>query len=139
MKNYYKLKDEIAELKLYVEANTNFEMVIRTTEYPMTITFREKNVQIDMLSENVSKDAPTLCFVFDHEMRIVASENLKIDETVFNKLKNKSKAISSLYLHAFREEVAKVFVPIFETSFGSQVCLYNKQQFDKSMNFNTIG
>lgn len=135
MKNYYKLKDEITELQLYVRANTSFEMVICTTEYPMTITFREK--QIDMFEENESKNAPTLCFVFDHEMRIVASENLKIDETVFNKLKSKSKAINSLYLHAFREEVAKVFEPTWETTFGSQVCLYNKSLFERLMNFNT--
>ncbi len=132
MNSRRKLKDKIEELQNYVYENTRLTTAIRSSKYPLSIEFSEN--QIDMFSEDVSSTSPSLCFVFDDEMRIVTTENFKISEAVFTKLKNLSKEINRLYLHAFREEIEKVINPIWNTEDGRQVAVYNKNLFDRLMN-----
>lgn len=128
-----KLRAKIRELRNYVEENTRFNVEIKTSNYPVTISFYED--QVGMLSESVSDTAPSLCFIFDDEMRIVTAENIEISETTFNKLKNLSKEVNRLYLHSFREEVDKVIDPMWDVSDGiSQVVIYRKRRFDSIMN-----
>ncbi len=126
-----KLKKQIQDLQKYVEENTNFGVKIQASTYPVSIEFYES--QIDMFSDDVSEAVPSLCFIFDDEMRIVTAEDFKISETVFNKLKSMSKEINRLYLHSFREEIDKVIKPMWDTSDRSQVALYRKSYFDKLM------
>ncbi len=132
MKTINKLKKKIEELQEYVSETTVFGVKIRTSTYPVQIEFYES--QIDMFTEDIQDTAPTLCFVFDDEMRIITAEDFKISETVFNKLKNMSKEINRLYLHTFREEIDKVIKPMWNTLDGSQVALYRKKSFDELMN-----
>lgn len=133
MQTINKLKKQIQELQNYVAENTFFGVKIQSTNYPVQIEFYEN--QIDMFSEDVQESAPTLCFIFDDEMRIVTAEDFKISETVFNKLKNMSKEINRLYLHSFREEIDKVIKPMWDIADGiSQVALYRKKYFDKMLN-----
>ena len=133
MKTINKLKKQVEALKDYVSENTALGVKIQSTAYPVQIEFYEN--QIDMFSENVTEAAPSLCFVFDDEMRIVTAEDFKISETVFNKLKNMSKEINRLYLHAFREEIDKVIAPMWDAANGNiQVAIYHKKRFDEVMN-----
>lgn len=132
MNSNRKMKDKIMELQDYVCDNTKLTAVIQSSKYPLVIEFSEN--QIDMFSENISDASPSLSFVFDDEMRIVTTENFKINEAVFTKLKNLSKEINRLYLHAFREEIEKVINPIWDTKDGRQVAVYNKYLFDRLMN-----
>ena len=133
MNTINKLKSKIKELQNYVEENTNFSIEIQSSQYPVSVSFYEN--QIDMFSEDVSDTAPSLCFVFDDEMRIITAENFKINETVFNKLKNLSKEVNRLYLHSFREEIDKVIVPMWDClDSTAQVALYRKKYFDRVMN-----
>ena len=133
MNTISKLKSKIKELRNYVEENTNFNIEIQSSQYPVSVSFYEN--QINMFSEDVSDTAPSLCFVFDDEMRIITAENFKINETVFNKLKNLSKEVNRLYLHSFREEIDKAIVPMWECiNSTAQVALYNKKHFDRIMN-----
>ena len=133
MNTINKLKSKIKELQNYVEENTNFDVEIKSSQYPVSVSCYEN--QIDMFSDDVSDTAPSLCFVFDDEMRIITAENFKINETVFNKLKNLSKEVNRLYLHSFREEIDKVIVPMWECiNSNAQVALYNKKHFDRIMN-----
>lgn len=133
MNTINKLKSKIKELQNYVEENTNFNIEIQSSQYPVSVSFYEN--QIDMFSEDVSDTAPTLCFVFDDEMRIITAENFKINETVFNKLKNLSKEVNRLYLHSFREEIDKVIVPMWDCiDSTAQIALYRKKHFDRVMN-----
>ena len=132
MNSIRKLKDKISELQNYVCENTGLACTIKSCKYPLSIEFREN--QINMFSEEVSRTSPSLCFVFDDEMRIVTAENFKINEAVFNKLKNLSKEINRLYLHAFREEIDKVIDPLWNTADGAQHVRYNKRYFDNIMN-----
>jgi hypothetical protein len=133
MNTINKLKSKIKELQNYVEENTNFNIEIQSSRYPVSVSFYEN--QIDMFSDDVSDTAPSLCFIFDDEMRIITAENFKINETVFNKLKNLSKEVNRLYLHSFREEIDKVIVPMWECiNSTAQVALYNKKHFDRAMN-----
>lgn len=132
MNSKRKLKEKIMELQDYVCENTGLAVAIRSSKYPLSIEFSEN--QIDMFSEDVSNASPSLSFVFDDEMRIVTTENFKINEAAFTKLKNISKEINRLYLHAFREEIEEVIKPIWNTTDGRQVVIYNKYLFDKLMN-----
>lgn len=133
MNTINKLKGKIKELQNYVEDNTCFSIEIRTSEYPVSISFYEN--QLDVFAEDVSEAAPSLCFVFDDEMRIITAENFKINETVFNKLKNLSKEVNRLYLHSFREEIDKVIKPMWDcVDSTAQVALYRKKYFDRIMN-----
>lgn len=132
MNSKRKLKEKIIELQNYVDENTRLTTAIRSSKYPLSIEFSEN--QIDMFTEDVPNASPSLCFVFDDEMRIVTTENFKINEAAFTKLKNLSKEINRLYLHAFREEIEKVINPIWDTEDGRQVAVYNKQFFDRLMN-----
>lgn len=135
MNSKRKLKDKIEELRNYVDENTRLTVTIQSSKYPLSIEFSEN--QIDMFSEDVSSTSPSLCFVFDDEMRIVTTENFKINEAVFTKLKNLSKEINRLYLHAFREEIDKVIVPMWDCiDSTAQVALYRKKYFDRLMNHN---
>ena len=132
MNSIRKLKDKITELQNYVSENTMLDFNIQSSKYPLSIKFFKS--QIDMFSEEESA-SPTLCFVFDDEMRIITTENFKINEAVFNKLKNLSKEINRLYLHAFREEIDKVIQPMWNVAGGvSQVAVYRKKYFDRVMN-----
>ena len=131
MSTINKLKFKIKELRNYVEENTNLEVKINSAEYPVSVTFYEK--QIDMFSEDVSDAPPKLCFIFNDETQIVTAEDFTIGESVFNKLKNLSKAINLLYLHSFREEIEKVIVPLWDTIDGSQIAVYRKREFDRLM------
>jgi hypothetical protein len=134
MKAINKLKEKIEELRNYVNGNTGFSMEIHSSAYPMSIEFR-KGPQIGLLDENVSENSPSLCFVFDDEMRIITTEDFKINEAVFNKLKNLSKEINRLYLHSFREEFDKAIEPIWNCcDEKAQVVFYRKRDFDKIMN-----
>lgn len=133
MNTINKLKNKIKELQNYVEENTNFNVEIQSSQYPMSVSFYEN--QIDLFSEDISDTAPSLCFVFDDEMRIITAENFKINETVFNKLKNLSKEVNRLYLHSFREEIDKMIVPMWDCiNSTAQVALYHKKYFDRVMN-----
>lgn len=132
MNSYRKMKDKIIELQNYVCENSRLTVAIQSSKYPLSIEFSEN--QIDMFSEDISNTSPSLSFVFDDEMRIVTTESFKINETVFTKLKNLSKEINRLYLHAYREEIEKVIEPIWDTTDGRQVAVYNKRLFDKLMN-----
>jgi hypothetical protein len=133
MNTIKKLKSKIKELQNYVDENTNFNLEIQSSQYPVSVSFYEN--QIDLFSEDVSDAAPSLCFVFDDEMRIITAENFKINETVFNKLKNLSKEVNRLYLHSFREEIDKVIVPMWDCiDSTAQVALYRKKYFDRVMN-----
>lgn len=133
MNSIRKLKDKITELQNYVSENTMLDFNIQSSKYPLSITFRKS--QIDMFSEDDSNASPSLCFVFDDEMRIITTENFKINEAAFNKLKNLSKEINRLYLHAFREEIDKVIQPMWNVADGlSQVAMYRKKYFDRVMN-----
>ena len=133
MNTISKLKSKIKELQNYVEENTNFNVEIQSSQYPVSVSFYEN--QINMFLDDVSDTAPSLCFVFDDEMRIITAENFKINETVFNKLKNLSKEVNRLYLHSFREEIDKVIVPMFDCCDSSaQVAMYRKKYFDRVMN-----
>lgn len=137
MNTIKKLKSKIKELQNYVEENTNFNIEIQSSQYPVSVSFYEN--QIDMFSEDVSETAPSLCFVFDDEMRIITAENFKINETVFNKLKNLSKEVNRLYLHSFREEIDKVIVPMWDCiDSTAQVALYRKKFFDRVMNHSNM-
>ena len=113
MNSYRKMKDKIIELQNYVCENSRLTVAIQSSKYPLSIEFSEN--QIDMFS-------------------IVTTESFKINETVFTKLKNLSKEINRLYLHAYREEIEKVIEPIWDTTDGRQVAVYNKRLFDKLMN-----
>lgn len=127
-----KLREKINELQKYVNENTTLDLKIQSSKYPLSIKFRK--TQLEILSEDESA-SPTLCFVFEDEMRIVTTENFKINEAVFNKLKNLSKEINRLYLHAFREETDKVIVPMWNCiNSTAQVALYRKEYFDELMN-----
>lgn len=133
MNSIRKLKEKTSELQNYVAENTMFSVKIQTSKYPVQIEFCEN--QIDMFSDDVSHMSPSLCFVFDDEMRIITTENFKINEAVFNKLKNLSKEINRLYLHAFREEIDKVIVPMWDIAdSGSQMAVYRKKHFDRILN-----
>lgn len=133
MNTINKLKSKIKELQNYVDENTNFNLEIQSSQYPVSVSFYEN--QIGVFSEDVSDTAPSLCFVFDDEMRIITAENFKINETVFNKLKNLSKEVNRLYLHSFREEIDKVIVPMWDClDSTAQVALYRKKYFDRVMN-----
>jgi regulator of replication initiation timing len=133
MNSIRKLKDKIRELQNYVDENTRLALAIQSSKYPLSIEFCEN--QIDMFSEENSSASPSLCFVFDDEMRIITTENFKINEAVFNKLKNLSKEINRLYLHAFREEIDKVIEPMWNVADDvSQVAIYRKKYFDRVMN-----
>ncbi len=133
MNTINKLKSKIKELQNYVEENTNFNLEIQSSQYPVSVSFYEN--QIDMFLEDVSDTAPSLCFVFDDEMRIITAENFKINETVFNKLKNLSKEVNRLYLHSFREEIDKVIILMWGCiDSTAQVALYHKKYFDRVMN-----
>ena len=133
MNTVRKLKSKIEELQSYVEDNTNFNIEIQSNQYPMSVSFYEN--QIGVFSDDVSDAAPSLCFVFDDEMRIITAENFKINETVFNKLKNLSKEVNRLYLHSFREEIDKIIIPMWECiNSTAQVALYKKKHFDRIMN-----
>jgi hypothetical protein len=133
MNSIRKLSDKIRELQNYVDENTRLAITIQSSKYPLSIEFSEN--QIDMFSEDDSSASPSLCFVFDDEMRIVTAENFKINEAVFTKLKNLSKEINRLYLHAFREEIDKVIAPMWDCiDSTAQVALYRKKYFDRVMN-----
>ena len=132
MKTINKLRAKIKELQTYVEGNTYFNIKIKTSEYPLSISFYED--QIDAFSENTSEISPSLTFVFDDKMRIITAENFKIKEKVFDKLKNLSKEVNRLYLHSFREEIDKVIDPLCTVADGAQWVRYNKPYFDKIMN-----
>lgn len=131
MSTINKLKFKIKELRDYTAGNTNLEVKINSAQYPVSVTFYEK--QIDMFSEDVTDAPPKLCFIFNDETQIVTDENFTIGESVFNKLKNLSKAINLLYLHAFREEIEKIVIPLWDTVDGSQMALYRKREFDRLM------
>jgi len=132
MNTIQKLTDKILDLRCYVAENTALEMTINSNTYPLQIEFYD--AKIDIFQEEVAEVAPSLCFVFYDEMRIITAQGFKINETVFNKIKNLSKEINRLYLHAFREENDKVIVPMWETTFGAQVAVYNKRYYDTLMN-----
>ena len=132
MNSNRKMKEKIMELQNYVCENTKLTVAIQSSKYPLTIEFSEN--QIDMFSDEFTNASPSLSFVFDDEMRIVTTENFKINEVAFTKLKNISKEINRLYLHAFREDIEKVIKPIWDTTDGRQVAVYNKRLFDKIMN-----
>lgn len=131
MNTIEKLKAKTKELQNYVEENTNLDVEICSTSYPLLVSFYE--TQIDMFSATATNTAPKLRFVFNDEMCIITAKDFKINETVFNKLKNLSKEINRLYLHTFREEIDYAIEPIWNTVDGSQVALYRKQYFDKKM------
>lgn len=131
MSTIIKLKYKVSELKKYVEENTQFSVEIRSTKYPVSISFYEN--KIDLFSEEITDTVPLLCFVFADEMSITTTEDFKISEAVFNKLKNLSKEINRLYLHSFREEIERTIVPMWDTIDGSQVCFYRKSAFDQLM------
>lgn len=123
------LDDKIIELRTYVNGNTSLDVKIKSNTYPMSIEFYD--MQIDAFEDEVSEGVPTLAFVFCESMRIITAENFKIEEAVFNRLKNLSKEINRLYLHAFRQEIEKVISPLWDVADGSQVCIYRKDYFDK--------
>ena len=133
MKTIKKLKDKVAELKKYIDENTTLKVVIKSDKYPLTIEFYQS--QIDMFTENVPDVPPSLTFEFDDEMRIITVEEFKINETIFNKLKNLSKEINRLYLHTFREEFDKVIEPMWDACDGKvQVAVYDKTRFESVLN-----
>lgn len=133
MKTIKKLKNKVEELRKYIIENTTFEVVIKPDKYPLSIEFYQS--QIDMFSENIPDIPPSLTFVFDDEMRIVTVEEFKINEAIFNKLKNLSKEINRLYLHAFREEFDNVIEPMWDACGGNiQVSIYNKTYFERVLN-----
>lgn len=133
MKTIKKLKNKVGELKKYIAENTAFEVVIKSDKYPLTIEFYQS--QIDMFAENIPDVPPSLTFAFDDEMRIITVEEFKINETIFNKLKNLSKEINRLYLHAFREEFDNVIVPMWDACDGKiQVAIYDKTRFKSVLN-----
>ena len=105
MSTINKLKYKVKELQSYAVGANLCVKNINTAQYPLSVEFYEK--QIDLFSEDVNDTAPTLCLIFDDELRIVTSDNFKTNEAVFNKLKNLSKEINYLYLRAFREEVGE--------------------------------
>lgn len=130
-----KLKSKVRELSNYVSENTNLEVEIQSSQYPMSISFYE--TQIDAFSGDTSDGVPSLCFIFDTEMRIVTTEGFKINEATFNKLKNLSKEVNRLYLHSFREKIDKVIIPMWDCiDSTSQVALYHKKYFDGVMSLN---
>ena len=126
----YMLDDKIIELRKYVNENTELQIEIEAGTYPLVIKFYD--TQINMFEDDEpSETVPFLCFVFWSEMRIVTTEVFKINESVFSRLKNISKEINRLYLHAFRQGIDDVIKPIWDTCDGSQVALYRKTYFDK--------
>lgn len=133
MKTIKKLKTKVEELKKYIAENTTFDVVIKADQYPLTIEFYQS--QTDMFTENTSDIPPSLTFAFDDEMRIITVEEFKINETIFNKLKNLSKEINRLYLHAFREEFDNVIHPMWDACDGTvQVAVYDKTRFEIALN-----
>lgn len=131
-----KLKSKVKDLQNYVLENTNLEVEIQSSQYPMKISFYE--AQIGMLSEDVSDGTPSLCFVFYDEMQIITVDGFKLNETVFNKLKNISKEINRLYLHSFREKIDELIVPLWDCIDNTaQVALYHKKRFDGIMKLKT--
>ena len=132
MNTITKLQSKIHELRNYIEENTDLEVEIETSQYPITISFYE--CQCSMFADENTDAVPSLCFIFEDEMRIVTAEELKITETVFNKLKNLSKEVNRLYLHAFREEIDKVLVPMWDCiNSTAKVTLYREKFFDNMM------
>lgn len=126
----YMLDDKIIELRKYVNENTELQIEIEAGTYPLVIKFYD--TQINMFEDDEpSETVPSLCFVFWSEMRIVTTEGFKINESVFSRLKNISKEINRLYLHAFRQGIDDVIKPIWDTCDGSQVALYHKTYFDR--------
>ena len=133
MNTIKKLEAKVGELVKYIEENTMFGVVINSDKYPLTIEFYKS--QIDMFDESVPDITPSMTFVFDDEMRIITVEEFKINETIFNKLKNLSKEINRLYLHAFREEFCNVIKPMWDACDGKvQVAVYNKTRFESAFN-----
>jgi hypothetical protein len=133
MKTIKKLETKVEELQRYTEENTTFGVVIKSDKYPLTIEFYQE--KIDMFTENISDISPSMTFVFNDEMRIVTVEEFKINETIFNKLKNLSKEINRLYLHAFREEFDSVINPLWNACNDKvQVAIYNKAHFESVLN-----
>lgn len=102
MSTINKLNYKIKELQSFA-ASANFEVKISSAQYPISVKFYEK--QVDLFSEEVTDAAPTICFILNDEMSIVTSDNFKTNEAVFDKMKKLSKDIDILYLRAFREEV----------------------------------
>lgn len=133
MQNIKKLKDKVDELRKYTGENTIFGITIKSDKYPLTVEFYE--AQTTMFEDSVSDTSPSMTFVFDDEMKIVTVENFKINETIFNKLKNLSKEINRLYLNAFREEFDKVINPMWDACDGKvQVAIYDKTRFENVLN-----
>ena len=133
MKTIKKLKTKVEELKKYIDENTTLKVVIKSDEYPLTVEFYQS--QIDMFTENIPDIPPSLTFEFDDEMRIITVEEFKINETIFNKLKNLSKEINRLYLHAFREEFDNVIEPLWNACDGRiQIAIYDKTRFESALN-----
>lgn len=133
MKTIKKLDTKVSELRRYIEENTTFGVVIKADEYPLTIEFYQN--QIDMFTQSASDVSPSMTFVFDDEMRIITVEEFHINETIFNKLKNLSKEINRLYLHAFREEFDNAIKPLWDACNGKvQVAIYDKVYFESILN-----
>lgn len=130
MKTIKKLSTKVEELIKYINENTMLGVVIKSDEYPLTIEFYQD--KIDVFTENISEVPPSMTFVFDDEMRIITVEEFKINETTFNKLKNLSKEINRLYLHAFREEIDNIIKPMWNACDGKiQVAIYDKTRFER--------
>lgn len=125
MSTINQLNYKIKELQSYAVGANLCVKNIKTATYPISVEFYEK--QIDMFSEDVNDVPPTLCFIFDDEMRIVTSDNFKTNEATFNKLKKLSKEINHLYLKAFREDVG-VFLDAIQDKVA--VPSYIKRYFD---------